>query len=82
VVGLEDGESFCAMVSMIGVSFDDKYICTGFASQLGLPLIREGHSPSMSEQDAMALLTQALKVRWTCAIDIAVVLRMFRRAWM
>jgi 20S proteasome subunit beta 7 len=66
VVGLEGATPFCAMVSMIGVSFDDQYICTGFASQLGLPLIREGHTATMSEKNAMKLLQQALKVRSQC----------------
>ena len=47
---------------MIGVHFEDSYVCTGFASQLGLPLIREVHKPDMSEADAIAVMHKALKV--------------------
>lgn len=63
VAGMQEGEPFCALVTMIGVHYEDKYICTGFASQLGLPLIRDEHTANMSEADASTMLQQALKVR-------------------
>ena len=62
VAGIQAGEPFVGFVSMIGVSYSDDYITTGFASQLGLPLLREHHRPDMSEQEATDLMQKALKV--------------------
>eukprot|EP01025_Chloroclados_australasicus_P035420 TRINITY_DN3606_c0_g1_i1.p1 TRINITY_DN3606_c0_g1~~TRINITY_DN3606_c0_g1_i1.p1 ORF type:complete len:288 (-),score=16.81 TRINITY_DN3606_c0_g1_i1:276-1139(-) len=62
VAGVDNGKPFCAMVSMIGVHFDDQYACTGFSAHLGLPLIREKHAADMSEEAAVALMHDALKV--------------------
>ena len=63
VAGVQpDGSPFCGMVSMIGVHYDDSCICTGFASHLALPLLRDAHSAEMSEADADKLMKDALRV--------------------
>jgi 20S proteasome subunit beta 7 len=59
---MQGDEPFVGMVSMIGVSYSDDYITTGFASHLGLPLMREHYKPDMSEQEATELMQTALKV--------------------
>ena len=64
VAGMEGDEPFVGMVSMIGVSYTGAYVCTGFANHLALPLIRDAHSPEMSEQEAVDLVQQCLKVRF------------------
>jgi ribosomal protein S15P/S13E len=64
VAGLElDGAPFCGMVSMIGVQYSDACVCTGFASHLALPLLRQYQKSDMSEADAAALMKEALRVR-------------------
>jgi 20S proteasome subunit beta 7 len=62
VAGIQEGEPFVGFVSMIGVSYSDNYVTTGFASHLGLPLMREHYRPDMSEQEAIDLMQKALKV--------------------
>lgn len=64
VAGLQpDGQHFIGMVSMIGVHYTDSCICTGFASHLALPLLRQYQQDSMSEQEAKGLMQDALRVR-------------------
>lgn len=64
VAGLEPtGAPFCGMVSMIGVHYDDSAVCTGFASHLALPLIRQFQTADMSEEAATKLMKEALRVR-------------------
>lgn len=59
---MEAGEPFVGFVSMIGVSYSDDYITTGFASHLGLPLMREQYKPDMTEEEATELVQKCLKV--------------------
>jgi 20S proteasome subunit beta 7 len=47
---------------MIGTHYTDDHVTTGFANQLARPLFRERHSNDMSEEDAMALMHDALRV--------------------
>lgn len=63
VAGMQDGAPFVGFVSMIGVSYSDNYVTTGFASHLGLPLLREHYRPDITEEEASELLQKALKVR-------------------
>lgn len=62
VAGMQDGAPFVGFVSMIGVSYSDNYVTTGFASHLGLPLLREHYRPDITEEEASELLQKALKV--------------------
>eukprot|EP00877_Chromochloris_zofingiensis_P009749 jgi/Chrzof1/5027/Cz15g09020.t1 len=62
VGGVEDGKSFLGMVGMIGTHYTDSHVATGFASMLARPLFREKHSDDMSEEAAVELLHEALKV--------------------
>ena len=56
------GESELGLVGMIGESYRDDHVATGFAQQLARPLLREKHSPNMAEADARALLHECLRV--------------------
>lgn len=63
VGGVEaDGSSFMGSVGMIGTHYTDSHVTTGFASMLARPLFRERHSDDMSEEDAVTLLHDALRV--------------------
>lgn len=58
-----DGSPFSGMVSMIGVHYEDKCVCTGFASHLALPMLRERAGEAMGEAEAKQLMQDALRVR-------------------
>lgn len=63
VAGIEpDGSSFCGAVSQLGVQYSDTCVCSGFASHLALPLLRQHQSAEMPLSDAKALMKEALKV--------------------
>ncbi|KXZ44882.1 hypothetical protein GPECTOR_61g835 [Gonium pectorale] len=63
VGGVEKGgQSFLGMVGMIGTHYTDSHVTTGFANQLARPLFRERQSDDMSEEDAMHLMYDSLKV--------------------
>lgn len=54
--------SSCMQVGMIGIHYTDDHVTTGFANHLARPLFRERHSNDMSEEDAITLLHDALRV--------------------
>ncbi len=54
--------AFLGMVGMIGSHYVDSHVTTGFASQLARPLFRERQKDDMSEEDAVALMHDALRV--------------------
>jgi len=57
-----NGESFLGTVSMIGVAYSDSHVATGFGAHLARPLFREKQHDDMSEEEARALLEDALRV--------------------
>ena len=56
------GRPFLGTVGMLGTSYEDGHVATGFGNQLARPLMRARHSPEMSEADARALLRDCLRV--------------------
>lgn len=56
------GEPFLGAVSMLGVSYKDGHVATGFGAHLARPLFREKHSRTMSRDDAEKLIKEALAV--------------------
>lgn len=59
---MQGDEPFVGLVTMIGVSYTGAYICTGFANHLAVPLIRAAHRPDLTEQQAVDLVQECLKV--------------------
>lgn len=57
-----DGSKFLGMVGMQGTHYTDSHVTTGFANGLARPLLRERQRDDMSEEDAVALLHDALRV--------------------
>ena len=63
VGGIEESTGpFLGMVGMIGTHYTDSHVTTGMATQLARPLFRERQSDDMSEEDALKLVYDALKV--------------------
>ncbi|GLC46596.1 hypothetical protein PLESTB_001221700 [Pleodorina starrii] len=68
----EGGSAFVGMVGMIGTHYTDSHVTTGFANQLARPLFRERQRDDMSEEEALQLMYDALKVcyyRDKCSIN-------------
>jgi 20S proteasome subunit beta 7 len=50
------------MVGMIGTHYSDSHVTTGFANHLARPLFRERQADDMSEEAAVELMHEALRV--------------------
>lgn len=46
----------------LGTSYEEDFIVTGFGGHMAIPIIRESWKPDMSEEDAVALVEQCLRV--------------------
>jgi 20S proteasome subunit beta 7 len=57
-----ENKPFLGYVDLIGTSYEENFIATGFGAYLAIPLIREKWSAEMSEGEARALLEDCLKV--------------------
>lgn len=58
----EDMKPFLGCIGMIGQSYEDDHVATGFGAHMARPLLREKHSPSMAKDDAEVLLCDCLRV--------------------
>jgi 20S proteasome subunit beta 7 len=54
--------TFLGMVGMIGTHYSDSHVTTGFANHLARPLFREAQADDMSEEAAVQLMHEALRV--------------------
>lgn len=54
--------AFLGYVDLIGTSYEEDFVATGFGAHLALPLIREKWSADMEEGEARALIEDCLKV--------------------
>ncbi|WZY86802.1 hypothetical protein YC2023_033186 [Brassica napus] len=54
--GVNNGESYPGMVSMIGVSFEDNHVATGFGNHLARPILRDEWHADVSFEDGVKLL--------------------------
>ena len=61
-VDAASGRPFLGTVGMLGTSYEDGHVATGFGNQLARPLMRARHSPEMSEEAARELLRDCLRV--------------------
>lgn len=60
--GSSSSSTFLGMVGMIGTHYADSHVTTGFANHLARPLFREKQSDDMSEEAAVELMHEALRV--------------------
>lgn len=62
VGGFYDNKPFLGTIGMIGTNYTDVTVATGFGNHLARPLMRERHRPDMSEEEAVELLKDCLRV--------------------
>lgn len=62
IAGCRDGNPFLGYVDLIGTSYEENFIATGFGGYLAIPLIREKWRPDLSEDEAKTLLEECLRV--------------------
>merc|ERR1712130_429334 len=64
VAGYKDGESFLGFVDLLGTSYEEKMIATGYGAYLSIPLMRKAFEgkDSLTEQEARALLIKCMTV--------------------
>lgn len=62
VAGFKKDAPFLGYVDMIGTTYEENFISTGFGAYLAIPLIRERWSADMEEGEARALLEDCLRV--------------------
>ncbi|CAN7016677.1 unnamed protein product [Brassica rapa subsp. trilocularis] len=60
--GVNNGESYPGMVSMIGVSFEDNHVATGFGNHLARPILRDEWHADVSFEDGVKLLEKCMCV--------------------
>ncbi|CAN6990099.1 unnamed protein product, partial [Brassica rapa subsp. trilocularis] len=60
--GVKNGESYLGMVSMIGVSFEDNHVATGFGNHLARPILRDEWRADLSFEDGVKLLEKCMRV--------------------
>eukprot|EP01035_Chromulina_nebulosa_P016946 gene16946-22438_t len=63
IAGYRKGqEPFLGYVDLIGTSYQENFIATGYGSYLAIPLIRERWHKDLSEDEAKKLLEECLRV--------------------
>lgn len=62
VGGFHQGQSFLGYVDLIGTSYEENFIATGYGAYLAIPLIRERWHADMTEEEARTLLEECLRV--------------------
>ncbi|CAN6857723.1 unnamed protein product [Brassica oleracea] len=60
--GVKNGQSYLGMVSMIGVSFEDNHVATGFGNHLARPILRDEWHADLSFEDGVKLLEKCMRV--------------------
>ncbi|KAH0909903.1 hypothetical protein HID58_033224 [Brassica napus] len=60
--GVKNGEIYLGMVSMIGVSFEDNHVATGFGNHLARPILRDEWRADLSFEDGVKLLEKCMRV--------------------
>ena len=62
VAGYEKDRAYLGYVDLIGTSYEEDFIATGFGAHLAMPLMREKWSAGLEEGEARALLEDCLRV--------------------
>eukprot|EP00742_Colponemidia_sp_Colp-10_P000569 GILJ01000622.1.p1 GENE.GILJ01000622.1~~GILJ01000622.1.p1 ORF type:complete len:244 (+),score=42.31 GILJ01000622.1:75-806(+) len=60
--GFENGKSYLGVVDLLGTQYEDDHIATGFGTYLAKPLLRSRHRNDMTEQEAVQLLEDCMRV--------------------
>lgn len=62
IAGFDNGESVLGYVDLIGTTFSDNYMSTGYGSHIALPLLRRDWREDMTEAEARELLENSMRV--------------------
>lgn len=62
IAGCDKGKAYLGTVDLIGASYEDDHIATGFGAHLARPLMRDQWHKDLSEGEAYSLLTDCMKV--------------------
>jgi 20S proteasome subunit beta 7 len=60
--GVKNGQKYLGTVNMIGVSFEDHHVATGFGNHLARPILRSEWKEDLSFEDAVKLLEKCMRV--------------------
>jgi 20S proteasome subunit beta 7 len=58
----DSDEAYLGYVDMIGTSYTDDFLCTGFAKHLAVPILRERWRADLTAGEARALLEDCMRV--------------------
>ena len=62
MAGAQNNSPFLGYVDLIGTSYEEDFIATGFGAHMAIPLIREKWHSELDEGEARALLEDCLRV--------------------
>ena len=62
VAGFHNKKSFLGYVDLIGTSYEENYLATGFGAYLALPIIRDRWHADMDEGEARGVLEDCMRV--------------------
>ncbi|GAM23867.1 hypothetical protein SAMD00019534_070420 [Acytostelium subglobosum LB1] len=62
IIGHNNNKSFLGKVDLVGTSFVDDFICTGYGQHMALPLLRKAYREDLTLDDAMKLIQDCLRV--------------------
>jgi 20S proteasome subunit beta 7 len=62
IAGWHADKPFLGTIGMIGTHYTDQTVATGFGNHLARPIMRERHRPDMSEEEAVELMKDCLRV--------------------
>ena len=64
VAGYRSEKPFLGYVDLIGTSYEENFIATGFGAYLAIPIIRDRWNANMSEGEARSLIEDCLRVMY------------------
>lgn len=62
VAGYRDGKSFLGYVDLLGTSYEDDTIATGYGAYIATPLLRKAYKPDLSLDEAKEIVQNCMRV--------------------
>lgn len=60
--GYKNGQSFLGYIDMVGTSFTENHIATGYGAHIAIPLLRKSWRPDLTRDEAKKLLDDCMRV--------------------
>ena len=64
IVGFKDGNSYLGFLDLYGTTFSENYAASGYGNYLALPIIRDRWRPDLTEEEAVRILEDCMRVLW------------------